>query len=255
MTVYGSRGKVGVIDLSTCTALVAEFGLAVPPDVLVLYSRLRLPRGEVTVEALDEMLSGGRLEEAALELADAGVSAITVACTSATLLHGAGFDASVSGRVSEASGVPATTTATAVRRALRAVNASRVSVGTPYDDRINARERAFLESEGISVQRIVGLSKRYDREIGELTLDDIRHLAHAAWEPGSDVLFLSCTNLPALTMIGQLEADFGHPVVTSNSATIWDLLRMGGCPPARALSLGRLTSAGGPGVEQLPVAG
>jgi maleate isomerase len=255
MPVYGSRGKVGVIDLSTCTALVAEFGLAVPPEVLVLYSRLRLPRGEVTVEALDEMLSGGRLEEAALELADAGVAAITVACTSATLLHGAGFDEQVSERVKRASGVPATTTATAVRLALRAVGARRASVGTPYDDQINERERAFLESEGISVQRIVGLSKRYDREIGELTLDDIRRLAHVAWEPGSDVLFLSCTNLPALTLIGQLESDLGRPVVTSNSATIWDLLHVGGCPPARAHSLGTLTSAGNSGVEPLPVAG
>jgi maleate isomerase len=242
MTVYGRQGKVGVIDLSTCTSLVAEFGLAAPSDVLVLYSRLRLPRGEVTVEALDAMLSGERLEEAALELADAGVAAITVACTSGTLLHGPGFDQRVSARVTQATGLPATTTATAVRRALGALNVRSVSVGTPYDDDINEREQRFLEAAGISVRRIVGLSKRYDREIGALSLNDVRSLAGAAWEEGSDALFLSCTNLPALALIDELEAQLGWPVVTSNSATIWDLLLTGDCSPESARSLGTLAT-------------
>ncbi len=221
MAVYGREGKIGVIDLSTCTSLVAEFGLAAPTDVLVLYSRLRLPRGEVSVEALDAMLGGERLEEAALELADAGVAAITVACTSGTLLHGPGFDEVVSTRVTQGTGLPATTTATAVRRALSALNVRSVSVGTPYDEDINLRERRFLEAAGISVRGIVGLGKRYDREIGDLSLDDVRSLADAAWEEGSDALFLSCTNLPALTLIDELETRLGCPVVTSNSATIW----------------------------------
>src|ERR1700758_1438707 len=96
---YGRAGRVGVIDLSTCTSLTAEFGLAVPPEVLVLYARLRLPRGEVSVAALDEMFHGTRLEEAALELSDAGVSAIAFACTSGSLLHGPGFDRRVCDRI------------------------------------------------------------------------------------------------------------------------------------------------------------
>jgi maleate isomerase len=115
-------------------------------------------------------------------------------------------------------------------------------VGTPYDDDINAREQRFLDAAGISVRRIVGLSKRYDREIGDLSLDDVRSLARAAWEEGSDALFLSCTNLPALTLIDELEAQLGCPVVTSNSATIWDLLLIGGGSPGSARSLGALAA-------------
>src|ERR1700755_3586459 len=131
---YGATGRVGVIDLSTCTSLTAEFGLALPAEILVLYSRLRLPRGEVSVQALGEMLAGPRLEEAALELADAGVSAISFACTSASLLHGSGFDEILRARMEDATGVPATTTATGVLRALGHLGATDVCIGTPYVD-------------------------------------------------------------------------------------------------------------------------
>jgi maleate isomerase len=240
MAAYGATGRVGVIDLSTCTSLTAEFRLAVPEDVLVLYSRMRLPGGEVTVDALDEMVAGDRLEEAALEVADAGVAAITFACTSGSLLHGPGFDERLRARVTKATGLPASTTATAVVESLRHLGARSVSVGTPYLDAINEREREFLEDAGFSIPRIVGLSKRYDRDIRELSDEDVLELARAAHVPGSDALFLSCTNLPALLLVPVLERELKTPVVTSNSATLWHLLQIAGLDADLAPSLGRL---------------
>lgn len=237
---YGTSGRVGVIDLSTCTSLVAEFRRAVPDDVLVLYSRLRLPGGEVTVEALERMVGGGRLEEASLELADAGVGAIAFACTSGSLLHGPGFDARLCERITEATGLPATTTATAVVEALHHLEARTVSVGTPYLESINERERRFLEHAGFVVPRIVGLSKRYDRDIGALSADEVLEPARASYAPGSDVLFLSCTNLPALPLIASLEQTLGTPVVTSISATLWHLLRVAAADVELEAGLGRL---------------
>jgi maleate isomerase len=237
------EARVGVIDLSTCTSLTAEIRRALPADVLVLFSRLRLPGGEVSVEALDAMVSGGRLEEAARELADADVAAITFACTSASLLHGAGFDQQLRERIQAATGIAATTTATSVVAALRHLGAESVCVGTPYVPEIDVRERAFLEASGFSVPRIVGLSKRYDREIGALTADEVRALARSAHAADADVLFLSCTNLPALALVPELEAELGTTVLTSNSATIWNLLRVAGVEPRFEPNLGRLLAA------------
>lgn len=240
MGLHPTPHRVGVIDLSTCTSLTADFGLAAPDDVLVLYSRLRLPGGEASVEALDRMVSGDRLEEAALELADAGVSAITFACTSGSLLHGPGFDERLRARITGATGVAASTTATAVVESLRHVGARSVSIGTPYTEDIDERERVFLEHAGFEVPRIVGLAKRYDREIGDLGEDEVLALARDAYAPGSDALFLSCTNLPALPLVPVLERELGVPVVTSNSATLWHLLRTAGLEVDRQPSLGRL---------------
>ena len=240
MTVYAPAGRVGVIDLSTCVSLIPEFRLALPPELLVLYSRLRLPGGEVTVEALDEMVSGTRLEDAARELADGEVAAITFACTSGSLLHGPGFDEELRERITGATGLPATTTATSVVAALRHLGAESVSVGTPYIEAIDEREKVFLEDAGFTVPKIVGLGKHWDREIGALSADEVRGLARAAFASGSDALFLSCTNLPALHLVAELEEELGVPVVTSNSATIWQLLRIADLEQELDPSMGRL---------------
>jgi maleate isomerase len=240
MGAIGSGGRVGVIDLSTCTSLTAEFRLALPPEVLVLYSRLRLPGGEVSVEALDRMVASRRLEEAACELADAAVAALTFACTSGSLLHGVGFDDRLRERMRKATGVQTTTTATSVVEALRHLGAESVCVGTPYVEAIDERERMFLVDSGFGVRRIVGLGKHYDREIGALTADEVRALARSAHVPGCDVLFLSCTNLPALALVDELEQELGTTVVTSNSATIWNLARVAGLQVPFEPSLGRL---------------
>jgi maleate isomerase len=245
MGAYDTATPVGIIDLSTCTTLTVDVRLAVPDDVLVLFSRLRLPGGEVTVEALDRMTAGDRLEEAARELADADVSALTFACTTGSLLHGPGFDERLRARITQATGVPASTTATAVVAALRQLGARSVAVGTPYTDDINEREVVFLEDAGFEIPQIIGLSKGYDREIRELREDEVLALAREAHVPGSDALFLSCTNLPVLALIPALEAELGVPVVTSNQATLWHLLRLAGVEDRLEPSLGRLVARRG----------
>lgn len=242
MPQYGTAGRVGVIDLSTCTSLIPEFQRAVPPEVLVLFSRLRLPGGEVSVRALDEMTCGDGLEDAARELADADVEAITFACTTGSLLHGAGFDEKLRERLTGAAGVPSSTTATSVLEALRHVGAKRIAVGTPYPAELDERERVFFEDNGFEVAGIIGLGKGHDREIGALTADEVLDLARRAWIPGCDALFLSCTNLPALTLIEPLERELGTTVITSNSATIWNLLRTAGIDIELEPANGRLLS-------------
>jgi maleate isomerase/arylmalonate decarboxylase len=46
--------------------------------------------------------------------------------------------------------------------------------------------------------------------------------------PGSDALLITCTDFPTLPLIAGLEADLGVPVVTSNQATFWAMLRAAG---------------------------
>ena len=232
--VYGGRGCIGVIDLSTCTSLTAEYQAALPPGVLAVFARLRLPRGEVSVEALDEMLGSTRLEEAAQEVADAGASVIGFACTTASLLHGPGFDRSLAQRIEKATGVRATTTATGVVNALRAIGVKRLSIGTPYVDELNRRESLFFEDAGIEVVSIKGLGLHLDRDIGRLTAKDVKGLALSANIDGTDALFLSCTNLPALPFLAELELTLGKPVLSSNAATIWETLRLVDALPAKA---------------------
>ncbi len=152
--VFGDRGCIGVIDLSTCTSLTAEFQLALPEGVVAVYSRLRLPRGEVSVDALNEMVRSSRVEESGLELSDAGAAAVIFACTTGSLLHGPGFDVALAQRIERATGVRSTTTSTAVVNALHTLDATRICIGTPYVDELDRRERQVVERAGFGVPGI-----------------------------------------------------------------------------------------------------
>jgi maleate isomerase len=238
---YGARGTLGFIDLSTCVSLTPEVLAALPDGVTAVFSRLRLPRGEVTAEALVEMLDSDDLERAAVELADAGVGAIVFACTSGSLVLGPGFDEQVAERIEAATGTPASTTASAVVAALREVGARTLTVGTPYLEEINRLEREFLNAAGFEVLRIDGLGLRFDREIGAVSLERVRQLALQVSQPAADAMFLSCTNLGSLPLVPPLEDELERPVVTSNSASVWQALRLINVVPGSAL--GRLASA------------
>jgi maleate isomerase len=222
---YGTRGRIGLITLATDTSVLPEYTLLMPQGVTVYPAPIVLPRGEVTASALAEMLEGDQLERAAALLAWAAVDIIVFACTTGSLVHGLGWDRALIARIEYASGLPATTTTTAVLAALRAVGATSLSVATPYTDELNAIERRFLEESGCHVARLAGLGCATDAEIGRLTPEDAAALAARVASPKSDAIFISCTNFHCFPVVAQLERQWGKPVVTSNLAGAWAALR------------------------------
>ena len=130
--------------------------------------------------------------------------------------------------------------------ALAPLVALQVAVATPYIRSVNETERRFLEQAGLEVVSIDGM------EIGHTPTDrrTIAHqppsrtyaLARAVDRPEAEALFISCTNLPTLEIIGPLERDLGKPVLTSNTATLWAALRRAGVGE-RISGYGRLLEA------------
>jgi maleate isomerase len=132
--------------------------------------------------------------------------------------------------------IPWIITSQSVILALKTVGAQRISVFTPYIDEINQKEKKFLESQGFTVQAIEGMGIEDNRQIGTLISEEI--YSHAASLPDSDALFLSCTNMRTFDSIQPLEDERGIPVISSNSATLWNALQVGDEGPVS--HLGRL---------------
>ncbi len=229
---YGERGRIGLVTLASDTGVLPEYQRLMPPGVAVYPAPILLPRGEVTPEALDEMLADDSLERAAGLLRWAEVGAVVFACTTGSLVHGVGWDRELVGRLERAAGVPATTTATAVLEALRVVGTRTVAVATPYLDSLNEIERRFLEDSGFAVSAIAGLQCGTDAEIGRLSPADAEALVARVDSPAADTLFISCTNWHCLEAVPRIEADRGKPVVTSNLAGAWAALRLLGISQA-----------------------
>ena len=213
--------RLGLIVPSSNTTMEREFGRLSPEDFSVHTTRLRLT--EVTVKELAEMEKG--VEGAALKLADAGVDIIGYGCTSGSLYRGLGHDKTIEARIERTSGTPAVATAGAVISALRALKIHKVVVATPYVDEINDLEEEFLSSNGFQVTDLKGLGIEENIEIGRLDSQDAYELVIGLRYAEADGVFISCTNFPTLNKIKELEDAIHKPVISSNIATFWAMLR------------------------------
>ena len=98
-------------------------------------------------------------------------------------------------------------------------------VATPYVDEINELERRFLEQNGIEVLKIKGLGIVRNTEVGMKDPSVAYELAKEVYVPETHGLFISCTNFRTLEIIDKLERELGVPVISSNTATFWAMIR------------------------------
>lgn len=172
-----------------------------------------------------------QLPDLASGLAHAGVSVIAFACTSAGFFKGVGSDRDIAQAIARGADLPAVPTATAVVEALNVLDIRRVAVATPYVKWVFEREREFLEAAGFVVTAITGLERTGGADISGISDDTVRSLVDAVDSADADAVFVSCTDLPAVHLITELEDRYGKPVVTSNQATFWACAQRIGLPP------------------------
>lgn len=223
------RGRIGLIIPSSNTTMEPEFWLLFSSNGVSIHSA-RLHLENVDAASLRRMAR--RAAEAAELLATADVDVIVYGCTTGSLVGGIGFDEKITETVRKASGRPAIATATAVINALKQLKAYRVAIATPYIDELNRLEKEFLEGHGFEVVDVKGLGILDNREIGRLPAWRVYRLARSVNTSRADALFLSCTNMPTLSIIDALERDLGIPVISSNTASAWAAARLMGIKPS-----------------------
>lgn len=213
--------RLGLIIPSSNTTMESEFWKMIPEGFSVHTARLRLK--EVTVEELERMEK--KVEDAALELVDTEIDVVGYGCTSGSLFKGLGHDRSIEQRIERTTGVPAIATAGAVVSALRTLNIKEVCVATPYTDEINNLEAKFLSLSGLRVVDLKGLGMKKNLDIGRLSSEVAYKLVMGLECAGADGVFVSCTNFATADIIEKLERVTQKRVVSSNTATLWAVLK------------------------------
>ena len=216
--------RIGLIIPSSNRMVEQEMARHVPADVTLHVARLRMT-GPHHV-ALDALLP--RVEDAARTLTDARCDAVAFHCTATSMEDGMAGEERVLAALTRAGAPHATTTATAIRRALAALAARRIVLVTPYGTHTTAQEADFLLAAGHEVLRADGHalagSDAYCATPAAVWRDRVIAAAH----PDADAYLLSCANIAALGIIAELERQLAAPVVTSNQAVLWDaLMRLG----------------------------
>lgn len=167
-------------------------------------------------------------------LGTAKVAMVLLMQTSASLFA-EDYDETVSLRMSAAAnGVPATTSAWAVGRALRALGAHRIGLVSPYSEAVNARaQHYFSKKHGLDIAAVEGFAATDSYMIGTLGPENARNAFARIDRPGIDAFMLPGANFTTMASIAAWEREFNKPVVTSTQAALWAMAQeLGGEPMA-----------------------
>lgn len=155
-------------------------------------------------------------------LADAAVELVAVNCTAATMLAG---PQQIRDLVTEHTGVPAVTTIEAVLGALDHLGARRIALVTPYVAEVVEAECRYLAEHGIEVVELGGRPCATPVEQGEIPPEAWVETIDGLALDGVDAVLLSCAGVQVAPVIEEIERRTGLPLVTSNQALLWWVLR------------------------------
>jgi maleate isomerase len=217
--------RAGLIIPSSNRMVEQEMVQAFPAGVWAHVTRLRMTgRNRGPLEGLLP-----RIAEATQALTDAGCGIVAFHCTANSMEEGRGGEERILSTIRHAGAPRATTTATAIRRALTALGACKIVLLTPYDQRTTDHEAEFLSEAGYQVLHAVGFALAGSDAYCSTPPAFWRERVLAAARPDAEVYFVSCANISVFSVIAELEAALGRPVVTSNQAVVWDCLVQLGC--------------------------
>jgi maleate cis-trans isomerase len=226
----------GVLIPATNTTVEIEYTRLLPAEWQAHYARVLSqshgkspfsPPLDADVEYQSKLLGTARVE------------LIILVQTSASLFDD-DYDDTTIARITAASGAPAITSANAVGAAARALGARRVALVSPYSEEVNARARHYFEGKhGLKIAALEGFAAKDSYMIGKLGPENARDAFRRIDRPEIEAFVVPGGNFPTMVSIPEWEREFKKPVVTTNPAAVWAMLRRIGAKD-RISGLGKL---------------
>lgn len=239
----GTRATLGVIVLETDETLEPEFARMTDIDGVALYHS-RIPMvSDITNETLAQM-ENDLPASAKMFPPSLDFDVIGYGCTSASTVIGSENVARAVQSVFPNAQV--TNPLAALIAAGQSLGAKRLGFITPYVPAVSQRMRDALEDVGFEIAAFGSFEEGDDRVVARISERAIKDAAlRMAAETDCDAIVIACTNLRCLRMIPEIEAETGVPVISSNQAMGWHMLRLSGVDEPIA-GFGRLFSMKGP---------
>lgn len=221
--------RFGLIALATDLMIEADAARLLPEGCRMHVTRIAFDN-PTTAENLRK--TGPRLREAAgLLVPGVQLKGIGFGCTSASAVLGPEVQEAIGDRA------PVTTPAGAAVRGFGALGVSRVALMTPYMQEASDLVGDYFAANGLNVVSRRAMGHADDRDMALLPADEVIRFALASDHPEAEALFMSCTALPAVSVIEEIEAKLGKPALSSNQVLFWAMLDTAKIP---AIGPGRL---------------
>lgn len=219
--------KIGVLVPFTNTNLEPDLMRMRPPGTTLHFQRMG-GYDSAAIPGQDQMagLGASDISHDLRMICGVRPDVVLYGCTSATLTHGPRFDRDLARDIAKTAGARSVTAAGAIVAATRALGVGRVGFSSPYLGEINTQAVAFLAANGIEAVHCADIGRELGNYgQGELTPEEAFDLACAADHPQAQAIVLSCTDMRAVEVIGDVEKRLGKPVVTSNQAMVFSLVK------------------------------
>tara|TARA_Y100001970_G_scaffold283643_1_gene399361 strand:+ start:123 stop:869 length:747 start_codon:yes stop_codon:yes gene_type:complete len=217
-----SNSRIGLISLATDYTIEKDFQKIIKNmDVDLFVNRIHC-YSPLTSKNLIKM-SDNVTEVSQDILPDEKLDCIVYACTSGTIA--AGYD-TIKNKINLAKpNAKVTTPSTAALNALKKMNVKKISVFTPYSKNLNDKVLNYFKDENFVVTTNAYFDIVNDLDIGKVDQNYLFEILSKMDLGNADALFISCTALPALSIIEELEKKLDKIVLSSNQVLIWDTLQ------------------------------
>ena len=150
------------------------------------------------------------------------IDCVAYGCTSGTIA--AGYEA-IEKKIKNAKPEAIVTTpSTASIKALKKLNIKKIAIFTPYSKKLNEEVLDFFKNENFEIKANSYFNIVSDIDIGKVDPNYLYEVLSKMDLKGAEALFVSCTALPALSIIDKLEKKLNITVLSSNQTLIWDTL-------------------------------
>jgi maleate isomerase len=199
----------------------------------------RIPVGNISLASGDtDQFAIPAMVAAARSLCDAEMDAVVWNGTSGCW-NGTEADVAMCAAITEATGVPASTSTLAQYDAFTTFGYTRFGLAVPYTDDVTARTIETYRMAGFSAVSHANLGLTVGRDMAYVPLDEIRRLVRAADSPEAECVVVICTGLPAALVVEEMETELGKPIFDSVAVALWRGLGLAGAQ-ARIDGWGRL---------------
>lgn len=224
--------KVGHITPSSNAALEPLTALMNAPltdRVSHHFSRLKVQRMTLEADSASQFDMAPMLAAAQL-LADAPMDALVWNGTAASWL-GLDHDRALCRRITEETGIVASTSTLAFHDVFRAQGFTRIGLAVPYVEDLTQRIEKVYADEGYPVVSRAYLGKSVNVEVGNTPLDAVRQVLRDADSPEAQCIAVVCTNFPATSLVEEMEQELGKPIIDSIAVTFWKGCVLAGIEP------------------------
>ena len=214
--------RIGLITLASDFRIEKDFNSVLHNKDIDLFANRIHCYNPLTNETLKKMADD--ITDVTKEiLPDQKLDCVAYGCTSGSIA--AGYE-SIFEKINKAKpNTKVTTPITAAIKGLKKLDIKKISIFTPYTSEINKAVEDYFLNEKFEVNELTYFDIASDLDIGKVDQDHLYDVLKNIDLSNSDALFVSCTALPVLTLIDDLEKKINKPVLSSNQVLIWDSLR------------------------------